>query len=114
MQIGIFVVVPVRLSNGHNSTSGRVEMYINGQWGTVCDDGWTTESSTVVCRQLGLGSTGTFYRYGAGPLGSPIYLDEVVCSGYEPNILSCSHLPISDHNCSHNEDTGVTCSGLYG
>ena len=88
-------------------------MYINGQWGTVCDDSWSTGSSTIVCRQLGLGSTGTFNRYGAGPLDSPIFLDEVRCSGSEANILACSHLPLSDHNCNHNEDVGVICSGLY-
>ena len=89
-------------------------MYINGQWGTVCDDGWSTGSSNVACRQLGLGNTGTLDRYGTGPAGSPIYLDEVRCGGSEDNILSCSHLPLSNHNCDHVEDVGVTCSGLYG
>ena len=89
-------------------------MYINGQWGTVCDDGWTTRSSTVVCRQLGLGNTGTIDRYGAGPAGSPIHLDDVRCGGSEANILACSHLRLSSHNCEHVEDVGVTCSGLYG
>ena len=88
-------------------------MYINGQWGTVCDDYWNASSSTVVCRQLGLGNTGTFYRYGAGQFGSPIHLDNVRCGGSEVNILACLHSPLSDHNCGHSEDVGVICSGLY-
>ena len=88
-------------------------MYINGQWGTVCDDGWTTGSSTVLCRQLGFGNVGTFRSYGAGPSQFPIYLDDVVCNGSEANILACSHLPLTTHNCGHSEDVGVTCSGLY-
>ena len=105
----------MRLSDGHNYTSGRVEMYINGQWGTVCNNSWNASSSTVVCRQLGLGDTGTLNRYGTGlSLASyPIYLDDVKCDGSEANILACSHLPLGDHNCSHDKDTGVTCSGLY-
>ena len=101
------------MSNSYNSRSGRAELYINGQWGTVCDDYWTTNSSTVVCRQLGFGNTGTFGHYGAGPVDYPIYLDDVECSGSEANILACTHLPLSDHNCNHSDDVGVTCFGLY-
>ena len=48
-----FLVIAVRLSDGHNSSSGRVEMYINGQWGTVCDDSWTTESSNCCMQTIG-------------------------------------------------------------
>ena len=108
-----FIAVLARLYDGHNSRSGRVEIYINGQWGTVCDDDWTTGSSTVVCRQLGLGSTGTFNQYGTSSADSPIHLDDVRCDGSEPNILACSHSPISVQNCNHNKDVGVTCSGFY-
>lgn len=110
----IIIVVPVRLSDGNDEISGRVEVYFNGQWGTICDDSWTTGSSAVVCRQLGLGATGTINRYGAGPAGSPIYLDNVSCRGSEVNMLACPHLPLGVHNCDHVEDVGVTCSGLYG
>ena len=113
MLIYIFLVVPVRLSNGHNNRSGRVEMYINGQWGTVCDDGWTTGSSTVVCSQLGLGSTGTLHHYNTIPTSFPILLDEVRCNGNETNILACPHLRLNKHDCNHAEDVGVICSGSY-
>lgn len=33
--------------------SGRLEVYTNGQWGTVCDEGFTMVSAQVVCEQLG-------------------------------------------------------------
>ncbi|CAF93502.1 unnamed protein product, partial [Tetraodon nigroviridis] len=49
----------VRLVGGAVSHKGRLEIFYHGQWGTVCDDGWTDSNTQVVCRQLGyrLGET---------------------------------------------------------
>ena len=46
--------------------------------------------------------------FGAG--SGPIWLDDVKCTGTESNILSCPQLALgSDHNCQHNEDSGIKC-----
>ena len=43
----------LRLVGGRSSNEGRVEICINGVWGTVCNSGWGSSNARVVCRQLG-------------------------------------------------------------
>ena len=44
----------LRLVGGANSSEGRVEVCLNRAWGSVCEQGFTKEEATVVCRQLNL------------------------------------------------------------
>ncbi|KAK6179250.1 hypothetical protein SNE40_011654 [Patella caerulea] len=105
----------VRLAGGDQS-SGRVEVYLEGpnQWGTVCDNSWSNDDASVVCRQLGF-ATGTavlraqIFGHGTGP----IWLNDVGCIGTEMNIRDCTNSGFSPRNCDHGGDVGVICNGTY-
>ena len=108
--------VNVRLVGGRSHNEGRVEVYYNGEWGTVCDDGWSSVDAGVVCRQLGFGTYGYSYNgsyFGQG--SGPIWLDSVTCIGNESTLASCGHFGVNiTRSCSHIEDAGVRCYGGTG
>ncbi|XP_006839581.1 PREDICTED: HHIP-like protein 1 [Chrysochloris asiatica] len=97
---------------GLRAGSGRVEVFVGGRWGTVCDDAWDSKAATVVCRQLGFAHAVRAVKraeFGEGRT-LPILLDDVRCAGGERNLLECSHAGVGKHNCGHQEDAGVECS----
>ena len=103
----------VRLVDGPDLFSGRVEVLHDRQWGTVCDDGWSTYDARVVCWALGLrgGTAKSRAHYGSG--SGPIWLRDVRCRGSEDRLEDCSHSGWGSHQCSHREDAGVACDGYY-
>ncbi|XP_041463878.1 neurotrypsin-like [Lytechinus variegatus] len=105
--------VQIRLVDGASSNEGRVEVFYFGQWGTICDDGWSSADAQVVCRQLGYSGdafarSAAYYGQGSGP----ILLDEVSCLGSESTLSECGHLGWGTNDCQHSEDAGVSCDWL--
>uniref|UniRef100_A0A452GGZ2 SRCR domain-containing protein n=1 Tax=Gopherus agassizii TaxID=38772 RepID=A0A452GGZ2_9SAUR len=102
----------LRLADGGSPCAGRVEVKHQDQWGTVCSKGWDKADAGVVCKQLGCGAAVSAPRWGHfGPGSGPIWLDEVACVGTESALWHCRNRGWNVHNCYHEWDAGVTCSG---
>ncbi|PFX21163.1 Macrophage scavenger receptor types I and II, partial [Stylophora pistillata] len=97
----------IRLRDGSSAQDGRLEIFVNGQWGTVCDDIWDIRDTQVACRQLGFKEAKRFYTFGWGD--GPIWLDDVDCHGYEMSLLHCRHRGIGSYSCGHYENVGIEC-----
>ena len=101
----------VRLVGGSGPHEGRVEVFHNDAWGTVCDDSWDLQDAAVVCHQLGYGTARGALGHAAYGQGSgPVWYDEVHCSGSEATLTQCAHNGLGVHDCSHWEDAGVICA----
>ncbi|XP_076430478.1 CD5 antigen-like isoform X3 [Peromyscus maniculatus bairdii] len=102
----------VQLVGGAHRCEGRVEVERNGQWGTVCDDGWDLNDVAVVCRELSCGAaikarSGTSYKPPA-PEEQKVLIRDFNCKGMEDTLSQCEqdgHV----YNCQHTEDAGAQC-----
>lgn len=101
----------INVQASNDTRQGRVEIYHDGHWGTICDDYWDLNAANVACSQLGFllaVRKSSSAEFGAGT--GPIWLDNVRCTGDEANISECAHNGWGEHNCAHSEDAGVVCS----
>lgn len=100
----------VRLVDGPNAYSGRVEIYYAFEWGTICDISFNDDAAAVVCRQLGytggVAYSNAYYGQGSGT----IWMDDVACSGTESSLTGCYFNGWGYGFCVHADDAGVKCN----
>lgn len=102
----------MRLAGAKRQYKGRVELYIEGRWGTVCDRGWGINEANVVCRQLGYTKATQAFKGGTfGPGNGTIWLTELGCTGNETSLLTCNNAKahLGNTSCDHVQDAGVEC-----
>ena len=124
----------IRLINSNpNSTgaqySGRLELFYNNAWGTVCISQWDHYDTIVACKMLGFATAEQYYNAnntGTGKrslsssltsiincyfLPGPIAFTNFGCTGTESSLFNCSHSSYgSTGSCSHANDVGIICS----
>jgi len=121
------IVATIRLTGG-NSTFGRVEINMNGRWGSLCDDGMTYSpgsydpeangAAKVICRTLGfsggLGNSVYYEPFTSLQIPSswlPFHIDNnLECKGTERSIFDCRRR--GSGGCKHLglEDFAVSCT----
>ena len=103
---------------------GRLKIFHQGEWGTVCNDKFDDVAATVACKQMGhqrgIAYEGNKeYKYPSTFHGSqtsdpttkagPIWLDDVSCLGDEHKLAECDHSGWLINDCSHKEDVWIKC-----
>ncbi|KAH3826413.1 hypothetical protein DPMN_128318, partial [Dreissena polymorpha] len=101
----------VRLADG-NVNWGRVEVFHDGQWGTVCDYDIDNNFLDVLCSQLGMNKGHFLYNFNFKKGSEKIWLDKVKCSGAELSIENCTNRGwgTTIGYCTHEQDVGVVCN----
>uniref|UniRef100_A0A8D2D3D8 Scavenger receptor family member expressed on T cells 1 n=1 Tax=Sciurus vulgaris TaxID=55149 RepID=A0A8D2D3D8_SCIVU len=102
----------LRLQNGSQPCAGRLEIFYNGTWGSVCQ----TLSSTslgILCMQLGCGPQGQLLTE-AGSRRFPVvrWVASIHCRHRHDRILwQCPSAPWNQNSCSSGEEAWVLCAG---
>lgn len=99
--------------DGQGPHEGRIEVWKDGVWGTICDDYWDPRDGNVVCRMLGYrrAKMVTCCSSFRGNHSLKMMLDDVGCDGDEDALSSCSHSNWGVHDCDEKtEEAGVICT----
>ena len=101
--INVYIVLitaplPIRLQGSPHASVGRLEVWRNEMWGSVCNEHFTIEVANVVCRQLGFDQALDYAAGGYfGQSTGPIHMSNVICTGNEvPSLTvhSLQHIPV--------------------
>jgi len=100
----------IRLVDGI-SNSGRLEVYIQEEWVTVCSNRWTDLNTRVSCKQMGFPDGRSMYTMNQTFYHRRIGIANIQCTGNEDNLLRCPHDPFFHINssCDHQRDVFLLC-----
>lgn len=105
----------VRLVDGQFVTEGRVEIYCNEKWGTVCETSDHTDFANVICQQLGYTNVVDWDDLPISDNSTqPIWMKDVDCDLSKTCVAFCQTCPSSlddaISSCNHTQDMTVKCT----
>ncbi|KAH9508815.1 Neurotrypsin [Bulinus truncatus] len=105
----------VRLLGNGDDTNGRVEFYVNGRWGTVCNNTWDEKVARVVCHVLGFDRFRARRDPSMVQSNGVISLNNVTCSGRENHVNECNLSPntLDAPDCQQSSSVGVFCESEH-
>ena len=125
--LGIFSAAPIhaatadgdlRIIGGASHNEGRLEVYHDDEWGTICDDFFWRKDAKVACKQLGYSGAEAVLTDVAVAADRRFWLDDVNCDGSEAKLTECFYnsgdrtpAPWGYGNCIPSEQVGVRCTG---
>lgn len=110
--------IPIRLLGGASELEGRLQVHLNGKWGTVCDYGWNIINAALVCHQLGFALNPSDWQLQRSELpnagtSEDVILSHVQCTDHDIDITKCrAEKAINKdffNSCSHTHDVGIRC-----
>ena len=99
----------IRLVGGSHSSEGRVEIFYNGSWGSVCDSNWNSKAAKVVCGELGIFRSSTATKGRFGTASQSMWMNGVTCSGSEASLIHCQFSSWKKGSCSSSYVAEVIC-----
>ncbi|KAK2510492.1 hypothetical protein Q9233_017687, partial [Columba guinea] len=104
--------VALRLENS-GGCSGRLQVFYNGTWGSVCSNSMTPDTVSLVCKELGCGDGGSLEAdLPYGRVSGPAWLDYVQCEKGTSSFWQCPSTPWDPQSCDDlREETHITCNG---
>ena len=102
----------IRLADGDVPNAGRLEIYHDNLWGSVCRDNFNNTAGTVACQQLGYARLQEYYWGNQTVQGTGnIWLDDISCSSSHVRLSQCNSRGWGVTDCRHNDDISLVCEG---
>ena len=108
----IYIITLARLREGNSPLEGRLEIYYQGVWRSVCTQHWTFKEAHVACRMMGYHSAlyaETIY----GSFDRQVGIQDLRCKGSEKDLVGCRNNGWNLQGCQDKMYAAAICSSKY-